>query len=234
MSERDTGRPLIQIEGVQRVYGQGNQQVYAVRSVDLTIERGSLVALMGASGSGKTTLLNMMGGLDRPTQGRILYEGNDIHKLSAKALQQWRRREIGFVFQAFALIPSLTAVENVEVGLHIAGVAARHRRARATECLEMVGLGKRLHQGTTQLSGGEQQRVAIARAMAHEPHLILADEPTGGLDVNTGLTILRLFQQIVKEQGVTICLVTHDPKVSAFADVTHLLQDGTLVEELTA
>lgn len=192
--------------------------------VSLSIPQGRLVALMGPSGSGKTTLLNLMGGLDRPTKGRVLYEGTDIQTFSARRALAWRRKELGFVFQSFALIPTLSAVENVEIGLHIAGVPFRERRRRAAECLERLGLTRRLHQS------GEQQRVAIARALAHRPRLILADEPTGELDVNTGLGVLALFRRLVDEDSTTICMVTHDPKAQRFADVTYHLRDGRVVD----
>lgn len=222
--------PLLQLDRVDRVYGQGSTRVHAVKGVSLSIQGGQMVALMGPSGSGKTTLLNLMGGLDRPTGGRVLYEGVDIHTFSSRRALHWRRKEIGFIFQAFALIPTLSAVENVEIGLHIAGVPFRERRRRATECLERLGLTKRLHQSVLQLSGGEQQRVAIARALAHRPRLILADEPTGELDVNTGLGVLALFRRVVDKDKATICMVTHDPKARQFADITYHLRDGRIVE----
>lgn len=222
---------LLQLDQVNRIYGQGANRVHAVRDVSLNIPKGRMVALMGPSGSGKTTLLNMMGGLDRPTKGRVLYEGVDIQTFSGRQALHWRRRELGFIFQSFALLPTLSAVENVEVGLHIAGVPFRERRKRAAECLDRLGLTKRLHQSVLQLSGGEQQRVAIARALAHRPRLILADEPTGELDVNSGLGVLALFRRVVDEEGTTICMVTHDPKAQQFADVTYHLLDGRIVDE---
>jgi putative ABC transport system ATP-binding protein len=222
------GKTLVELIDVERVYGQGSHKVHAVNKVSLTIPQGEMVSLMGRSGSGKTTLLNIMGGLDMPTRGQVLYKGKSIHSMSAKELLKWRRKEIGFAFQAFALIPSLTAVENVEIGLQIAGVPTRERRKIAKSWLDRVGLGKRLNQGTLQLSGGEQQRVAIARAFAHQPQLVLADEPTGALDVATGMSILHLFQEIIKENKTTICIATHDPKVAQFATVTFYLKDGML------
>lgn len=222
------GEPLIRLEKVERTYRLGGQEVRALKGIDLEVRQGSFVALMGRSGSGKTTLLNLMGGLDRPTAGRVFYLGRDLATYSERELTRWRRRELGLIFQAHALLPALTAVENVELPLRIAGARPKESMARSRECLDLVGLGKRMTHRSFELSGGEQQRVAIARALVTRPRLILADEPTGELDQATAITILELFRNIVESQGVTICMVTHDPVASGYADVTYTLEDGRL------
>jgi len=223
-----TGEVLIRLEGVERTYRLGAQEVRALKGIDLEVRQGSFIALMGRSGSGKTTLLNLMGGLDRPTAGRVLYMGRDLASFSERELTLWRRRELGLIFQAYALLPALTAIENVELPLRIVGVRPRESLARSRECLELVGLGKRINHRSFELSGGEQQRVAIARALVTRPRLILADEPTGELDQATAIKVLELFRSIVESQGVTICMVTHDPVASSYADVTYTLEDGRI------
>lgn len=224
------GDPLIRLEKVERVYRLGNQEVHALKGIDLEVGQGSFIALMGRSGSGKTTLLNMMGGLDRPTSGRVAYMGRDLASLSERELTRWRRQEIGLIFQAYALLPALTAIENVELPLRIVGARPRESIAKSRECLKRVGLGKRMYHRSFELSGGEQQRVAIARALVTRPRLILADEPTGELDQATAIQVLELFRSIVESQGVTICMVTHDPVASSYADVTYTLDDGRLTQ----
>lgn len=209
----------------------GGQEVRAVNGVDLTVRAGSFVALKGRSGSGKTTLLNMMGGLDRPTEGRVYFRGRDLSTFSEGELTRWRRQEVGLVFQAFALLPALTAVENVELPLRIARVRPKESSERAREWLERVGLGKRMGHRSFELSGGEQQRVAIARALVTRPRLVLADEPTGDLDQSTAVRILELFRRLVDDEGITLCMVTHDPTASGYADVTYLMDDGRLARE---
>lgn len=223
------GDPLLRLEKVERVYRLGNQEVHALRGIDLEVHQGSFIALMGRSGSGKTTLLNMMGGLDRPTSGRVFYMGRDLATFSERELTRWRRQEIGLIFQAYALLPALTAIENVEVPLRISGARPRDSIARSRECLELVGLGKRAHHRSFELSGGEQQRVAIARALVTRPRLILADEPTGELDQATAIKVLELFRNIVDTEGVTICMVTHDPVAASYADITYTLEDGRII-----
>lgn len=220
--------PLIVLESVERAFRVGGEMVRALRGVDLTVHPGTFVVLRGRSGSGKTTLLNIMGGLDRPTRGRALFLGQDLNRMADRALTRWRRKEVGFVFQSFALIQVLTAYENVELPMRIAGVRPAQREKRARDCLELVGLLKRASHRTFELSGGEQQRVSIARALANRPSLILADEPTGELDFATGARILTLFRQIVRAEGVTICMATHDPGASEYADVTYALADGRI------
>lgn len=220
-------QPVVKVVGVERIYRLGHEQVHALKGIDLEVPRSRMVALMGRSGSGKTTLLNIIGGLDKPDAGEVFVEGRGLHKLSDNALTQLRRERIGFVFQSFALVPVLTALENVELPMHIAGLPRRERHQRAVELLQLVGLGKRMHHRPFELSGGEQQRVSIARALSNRPALIVADEPTGELDSVTGLTILKLFYQIATE-GTTVIMATHDPTVSEIAHETYDLVDGTV------
>ncbi len=206
----------------------GKQEVNALNGIDLQIERGEFVALVGPSGSGKSTLLNMLGGLDRPTGGEIWVDNLELGKASDKRLVMYRRERLGFIFQSFNLLPTRTAVENVEVPLMLAGVKRRERRERALELLGRVGLAARANHRPNELSGGEQQRVAVARSLANNPQLLLADEPTGNLDSRTGAEILRLLQGVVEQEGRTMVLVTHDSGVASHADrIVHLL-DGTI------
>lgn len=218
----------IETKQLERVYGEGQQAVYALRSVDLAVPAGQMVALKGRSGSGKTTLLNCLGGLDQPTKGEIFIYGRSLNGLPDAELTEWRRREVGFIFQSFGLLPTMSAYENVELLLRIAGVGRRERPGRTRETLERVGLGKWQTHRPYELSGGQQQRVAIARAIAHRPRLILADEATGELDTETTHDILNLFRAIVAEEGITLLLATHDPLVDAYADQILQLQDGQL------
>lgn len=219
---------LVKLENIKRIYRLGGEEVLAVDGVNLEVQEGSFVVLRGRSGSGKTTLLNMMGGLDRPTAGRVLYLGRDLGTYSERELTVWRRKEIGLIFQAFALLPALTAQENVELPLRIAGTRASTSAERSREWLTKVGLGKRMSHRSFELSGGEQQRVAVARAMVTNPRLVLADEPTGDLDQTTGIQILELFRHIVDTEGMTFCMVTHDPGASEYGDKTYLMDDGKL------
>lgn len=222
---------LARLIDIERTFKVGGTLVHALQGINLEITTGKFIMLRGRSGSGKTTLLNILGGLDRPTKGKVIVHGKDLSTFSERALTKWRRQEVGFVFQSFALLPSLTAYENVELPLRIVGTPGRLRRARTKECLELVGLWKRVKHRTFELSGGEQQRVSIARALTTKPRMLLADEPTGELDFRTGLTILGLFQEIVKQEGITICMVTHDPNAIPFADTAYSLADGKIVEE---
>lgn len=221
--------PLIQVENVERIYRMGSSEVHALKGINLIVESGQLVTLMGRSGSGKTTLLNLIGGLDHPTRGRVLYQGRDLKTFSQRELTRWRRKEVGFIFQAFALMPALTAFENVELPLRIAGVSPRQSAQRARKALELVGLAKRADHRSYELSGGEQQRVGIARALVVEPRLIIADEPTGELDQATGIQIMTLFRSIIESQDVAICMTTHDPVASSFADIIYRLEDGMIM-----
>jgi ABC-type lipoprotein export system ATPase subunit len=223
------GDVVVKVVGVERTYKTGSDLVRALKSVDLEVTRGRMVALMGRSGSGKTTLLNIIGGLDQPDSGEVIIEGKNLKRLSERDLTLLRRMRIGFVFQSFALIPVLSAFENVELPMHIAGIGRRDRQRRARELLELVGLAKRIHHRPFELSGGEQQRVAIARALANRPALILADEPTGELDSVTGLQIFKLFYKVASAEGVTVVLVSHDQMAAEIAMDTYDLVDGQLV-----
>ncbi len=220
--------PVVQIEEVTRTYKLHGNLVYALQGINLTVQPGTMVALRGRSGSGKTTLLNLMGGLDRPTSGKVVLEGKDITRLSDREMTVMRRQKISFVFQAYALLPVLSATENVDLAMRIAGFPHRIRTRRSHALLDLVGLGKRADHRPFELSGGEQQRVAIARALANEPTIILADEPTGELDSVTGMQVLKLFRRIVNDQGVTVIMATHDPTINEIADVTYHITDGKL------
>ncbi|MCX7751062.1 MAG: ABC transporter ATP-binding protein [Candidatus Bipolaricaulota bacterium] len=221
--------PLIRLEGVEKVYRLGEVDVPALRGVDLVVERGASLSIMGPSGSGKSTLLHLLGLLDRPTAGRILWDGRDVTDLKPNELAELRGRHIGFVFQTFNLVPTLTALENVELPLVFLGVSPRARRARAAELLTRLGLEARLAHKPRQLSGGEQQRVAIARALAPDPELLLADEPTGNLDSATGREILAILGDLHRG-GKTLILVTHDPEAAATTSATIRLRDGRIQE----
>ncbi len=223
---------LMRLEGVRKTYSRGKVGVPVLKGVSLSVARGEMVALMGASGSGKTTLINLLGALDNPTEGRYLFDGEEVAALSARGRAALRNEKIGFVFQNFNLLPRLSAIENVMMPLAYArrDVSERECRARARALLERVGLGDRLDHEPSQLSGGEQQRVAIARALVNRAPVLIADEPTGNLDSHTGEEILALFQQLNAEDGLTILLVTHDPDVAAHAGRTIRVRDG-LVED---
>jgi ABC-type lipoprotein export system ATPase subunit len=217
--------PIVHVEDVTRVYRVGRTQVQALRGVALDVPTGVFAVLKGRSGSGKTTLLNLIGGLDRPTSGEIAVYGQPLSQLSGHQLTNLRRHRIGFVFQSFALIPTFSAFENVELMLRIAGMW-RGRRRRAMRSLEVVGLTPWAHHRPWELSGGQQQRVAIARALATRPGLILADEPTGELDSATGRQIMALFRYIVAQEGITVLMATHDPVVEEYAHLIFELGDG--------
>jgi ABC-type antimicrobial peptide transport system, ATPase component len=219
----------VQTHDLWRIYKTGAQEVAALRGVNLAVRPGSFVAVKGRSGSGKTTLLNCIGGLDHPTSGSVHIFGRDISTMSDRELTRWRREEVGFVFQSFGLLPTLSAYENVELLLRIAGVPARERRKRTMYCLELVGLGRWANHRPFEMSGGQQQRVGIARALANRPHLILADEPTGELDSTTAREILKLFKTIVREEHVTLVMVSHDVLVDEYADEVLQLSDGRII-----
>ncbi|MEM7112254.1 MAG: ABC transporter ATP-binding protein [Chloroflexota bacterium] len=223
----------INVQNVERIYQLGGeQQVYALRGINLEVPNGRFVALKGRSGSGKTTLLNCIGGLDTPTSGSIEILGNELAQMSDRQLTQWRRHEVGFIFQSFGLLPTLSAYENIELMLRIAKSNRKRRRERAMYCLDLVGLGKWADHRPYEMSGGQQQRVAIARAIANEPKVILADEATGELDTETARDVLSLFQTIVKEQDLTMLLATHDGLVDEYVDEVLHLVDGQVVEEV--
>jgi putative ABC transport system ATP-binding protein len=220
---------VITTDNLWRVYKVGALEVPALRGITVQIEAGSFVALKGRSGSGKTTLLNCLGGLDQPTSGGVQVLGHSIAKLNDDELTRWRREQVGFVFQSFGLIPTLSAYENVELMLRIKGTSPQENDRRTRACLSLVGLDKWMHHRPYEMSGGQQQRVAIARALANQPRLILADEPTGELDTATAREVLTLFRQIVESEDVTVLMVTHDPLVDEYADRVLLLQDGRIV-----
>jgi putative ABC transport system ATP-binding protein len=221
---------MIQLRDVSKTVKSGDQPLTILHSLTLDIPRGEFMAIVGPSGSGKSTLLGLLAGLDAPTSGSVLIDGVDITKLSEDALARLRGEKIGFVFQFFHLIPSLTAFENVSVPMEIAGAADARRRASAL--LDEVGLSDRAHHYPSQLSGGEQQRVALARALANAPPIVLADEPTGNLDTATGHHILELLRAIHRDRGTTIILVTHDAELAAIADSRLVLRDGRVVEHV--
>jgi len=206
----------------------GATDFVAVDNVSLDVPKGCLAILKGRSGSGKTTLLNMLGALDLPTEGQILFRGEDITKWSEAKREQLRREKIGFVFQSVSLIPMMTAYENVEFALRMAGVT-EGRKERVEACLKMVGLGGRMHHMPQEMSGGEQQRVAIARAVAHKPGIIFADEPTAELDSATAITVMNLFKEMVEKEKVTIVMTTHDTSLMGAGDVVYELEDGKLL-----
>jgi len=224
---------MIEVRDLQKVYLMGEERVSALSGVSLRIERGEYTAVIGPSGSGKSTLMNILGGLDRPTGGKYLFENENVQDFDDDQLAEFRNRRIGFIFQSFQLLPRLTALQNVELPLVYGGVAPADRRARAAELLERMGLGERLGHRPTQLSGGQQQRVAIARALANEPDLLLADEPTGALDQSTGKEVLELFEQL-HDEGLTMVMVTHDANVAARARRRIAFRDGKVVEDTGA
>jgi putative ABC transport system ATP-binding protein len=216
---------------VTRDYPSGEGVVHALRGVDLSVRRGELVALRGRSGSGKTTLLNLIGGLDQPTSGRVILADHEVSAMREDDLVQIRRRTVAFIFQAFGLLPILTAAENVEIPLRLVESEPRERDRRVAELLGLVGLAERARHRPHELSGGEQQRVAIARALANRPAVLLADEPTGQLDTETGRTIMRLLRSVVRSEGITAMVATHDPAILEVADRVLELRDGQLVTD---
>lgn len=218
----------IDAQNLRRVYATAGREVVALDDLNLQIPVGKFVAVKGKSGSGKTTLLNCLGGLDSPTSGSIMIHGRPIEKMSSTELTNWRQKEVGFIFQAFGLLPTLSAHENVELMLRIAGIPRRERSQRASEVLTMVGLEKWAGQRPYEMSGGQQQRVAIARALAHRPNLILADEATGELDTQTSYELLDLLRSITRDENVTILLATHDGLVDEYVDEVMNLVDGKL------
>jgi putative ABC transport system ATP-binding protein len=224
---------LVRIEGVSRTFEVAGQEIHALRDVSFTVNKGDFVAIIGRSGSGKTTLLNMIAGLDRPTSGHVFIGDEDVATMTDSQLTELRRHKVGFVFQSFGLLPLLSAYENVEVALRIAGAGIRERGRRAHELLSMVGLDRRAHHRPYELSGGEQQRVAIARALANRPSLILADEPTGELDSSTAEQIFQLMLTVVASEDVTIITTTHDRIVMEKASRVIELADGAMVEGQT-
>ena len=222
---------VVKIENVTRVYQVGKVETKALRGINLTIESGEFTTLVGPSGSGKTTLLQMIGCLDQPTSGQVFINGKDVTRLNRNQRADMRRGTIGFIFQFFALIPTLTAYENVEMPLLMNGHAARERRERVMELLKAVDLADRANNRPDQLSGGQQQRVAVARALAPEPTLVLADEPTANLDTANGQQAMEIMQKLNQETGVTFIFATHDPRVIKYAKRVVTLQDGLIVDD---
>jgi len=228
-----TAHAVVELKGVRRVYYKpdGSVLVEALRGIDVRIEPGQYVAIMGASGSGKSTMMNVLGCLDRPTFGQYFLDGHDVSGMSDEDLSRYRGRKIGFVFQAFNLIPELNVRENVEVPLFYQGVSPRDRHARASAILDKVGLGDRLNHRPSELSGGQQQRTAIARALVTNPSVLMADEPTGNLDSATGRSVLALFDEL-HQSGITIIMVTHDPDVAKRTQRVVRLRDGLVETDL--
>ena len=222
---------IVRVENVTKDYTRGSERIRVLRGVDLEIDTGDFLALIGPSGSGKSTLLNLIAGLDQPTTGRVLFQGREISSMDEAALARWRTNAVGFVFQFFHLIPVLTAYENLELPLLLLRMGARRRREQVLNALELVGLSHRIHHRPGQLSGGEQQRVGIARALVTDPALVVADEPTGDLDTRKSKEILDLLQELQEGLKKTILLVTHDPTAAARARRLLRIDDGQLVEE---
>ena len=228
------GPAALRLEAVTRVYGSGATAVRAVDSASLELAPSDVVAIVGPSGSGKTTLLQLAGGIDRPTDGRVVIAGQDVAALNDNALTELRRKRIGFVFQFFNLVPALSAEDNVALPLRLDGVERREARERSRALLTQVGLGERLEHRPSTLSGGEQQRVAIARALVGEPQLVLADEPTGNLDGSAGEQVVRLLVEAARERGAAVLIVTHDDRVLPHVDRVLRMADGRLADEVAA
>jgi putative ABC transport system ATP-binding protein len=225
---------MVAVRNVHKVYTRGKQSVDVLHGLDLAIPTGDFVALMGPSGSGKTTLLNLIGGLDQPTSGEVEVGGQRIDRMSSGELARWRAAHVGFVFQFYNLMPVLTAQRNVELPLLLTGLSGAERAQRASIALKLVGLADRTHHKPKELSGGQEQRVAIARAIVSDPQILVCDEPTGDLDRKTADEILTLLQQLNRDFGKTIVMVTHDPKAAEYARRTVHLDKGTLVDEPAA
>jgi putative ABC transport system ATP-binding protein len=226
-------QPVIDVRDVTKVYQMGEMEVHALRGVSLQVVPGEMTAIMGPSGSGKSTLMNSLGCLDQPTSGEYYLDGKLVSDLDDKGLTRIRRHKIGFVFQTYNLLPRTSALANVELPLVYSGVGRRERRRRATEALEMVGLGNRLRHQPNELSGGQQQRVAIARSLVSTPSIILADEPTGNLDSRAGDEVMTIFQELNREQDITIVLVTHDQDIAQQAGRIIHMRDGLIERDET-
>ncbi|HYI22481.1 MAG TPA: ABC transporter ATP-binding protein [Candidatus Limnocylindrales bacterium] len=221
--------PMVEAVEIVRVYETGAEPVRALDRVSLRVPRAKLLALRGRSGSGKTTLLSIIGGLDRPTEGHVVIDGQTVSEFNEEQLVEFRRHRIGFVFQTMGLLPILSAAENVEIPLRLVKAEPSAREARVRELLTMVGLGERMDHRPYELSGGEQQRVAIARALANRPHVLIADEPTGQLDSDTGRGIMTVLRNLVRDEGITAIVATHDPSLIDLADQVIELRDGRIV-----
>lgn len=221
---------MIELKNITKTYEMGTMLVHALRGVDLTIDEGEFVAIMGPSGSGKSTLMNVIGCLDVPTDGTYRLDNIDVSDMSDDDQARIRNKRIGFVFQQFNLLPRTTAIKQVALPLMYGGISRSERMTRAQEALQAVGLGDRLDHRPDELSGGQQQRVAIARALATDPAIILADEPTGALDTHSGEEVLHIFQEL-NQKGMTVVMITHDPEVAAFAQRTVWIRDGLIIED---
>jgi putative ABC transport system ATP-binding protein len=222
---------MITANNIKRGFPVGGDTFWALKGINLTVAAGRLTILKGRSGSGKTTLMNILGALDYPTEGDVLFDGTSLSKASEAKRDKLRRLKMGFVFQSVALVSMMTAYENVEFILRISGYPVRERRKRVETCLERVGLAGRMHHLPPELSGGEQQRVAIARALAHKPLVIFADEPTAELDTNTGLQVVKIFKDLIEQEGATVVMTTHDPGLVEVADKVYELADGEVINE---
>ncbi|MEE4315206.1 MAG: ABC transporter ATP-binding protein [Desulfofustis sp.] len=231
MTTSTSAQNIVECSGVRKVYHQGKVEVVALDGIELSVERGGFMALAGPSGSGKTTLLNLIGGLDSPDEGSVSLDGNRLEDLTPARLADLRLHRVGFVFQAYNLIPVLSALENVEFGMLLQGVAVEERRKRATDILDDVGLTGKYHRRPAELSGGQQQRVAVARAIVSNPAVVLADEPTANLDSNTGRGLLELMREMNAKRQVTFVFSTHDEMVMDYARRRVLLRDGRIVED---
>ncbi len=222
---------IVDLRSVSRTYGSGHAAVTALRDISLQVPEGELVALAGRSGSGKTTLLNIIGGLDRPDHGEVIVDGTDLAQLDEQGLERVRREKVAFIFQGFGLVPELTATENVGLPLRLRRIAPDVREARAALLLDLVGLSEHGDHRPDEMSGGQMQRVAIARALAGSPRLLIADEPTGQLDTETGLAVMALIRGVVEAEGMTAIVSTHDPVMIALADRVLRIEDGALVDD---
>jgi len=227
----NNGGPVIKVENLHKVYDMGTNKVHALRGISLQIQRGEFVAIMGASGSGKSTFMNLLGCLDKPTDGIYLLDGTNVADLSRIELARIRNEHVGFVFQGFNLLNRTTAIENVELPLIYAGMRARERHRRSREALEKVGLGDRTDHVPSQLSGGQQQRVAVARALVNRPSILLADEPTGNLDSRTSVEIMQIFQELNEKDNLTIILVTHEPDIADYSKRIIVFRDGRVTRD---
>jgi len=224
--------PLLDLKGITKEYKLGKTIVRALRGLDLNIEEGEIVAIMGPSGSGKSTLMHIVGALDTPTGGTAILDGQDLQQLKERQLVTLRGKKVGFVFQTFNLIQTLSAQQNVELPMIFQGIRKGERARRAKELLSKVGLANRVRHRPNELSGGERQRVAMARALANDPEIILADEPTGNLDTESGTPVLEMLKRLSVEDGKTVIIVTHDPDATAIADRIVRLRDGCVVEDM--
>jgi len=225
-------QPIIELRRVSKLYRKGDAEIHPLDELSLTIEAGDFVALMGPSGSGKTTLLNLLGGLDTPTSGEVIVCGQNLTELSSRELARWRSEHVAYIFQAYNLLPVLTAYQNVELPLTLLPLSRRERREHVLTALRIVGLAERMNHRPDELSGGQEQRVAIARALASDPEILLADEPTGDLDAHSAEEIMGLLVAMNREYGKTIIIVTHDPKVAAMAHRQLHLEKGVLTRDV--